>query len=327
MSTTRIIFRPLLAIVLISFKQCVRQPLYLVLTLSALLLIGIHPLIAVFTFEDHLKLVIDGGLATLMGFGWLLGVFSAHHSVNQDFATNAITLIMAKPVNKSIYFIAKQLGLLAALSLYFLFAAVGVLASARIARDQFDLDRGLATGYFGGLILAGIVGGLIHYFKRKSFSASVLSILAIFWVGMSGHLLLHPHGNVSDIASIPAWETMLKSMILIHMAILVMGVIAAVCSLRCNLVMNLGICGLIFMVGLVSDYFLNVNGYHIEMIFHAVIPNWQLFWLTDALTLNQSIPQSYCLWALGYGLFLMLEFNLIGWLLLADMEAGAPGRD
>jgi hypothetical protein len=318
-------FIQLRAIATLTFKQSIRQPLYLVLTLTALALIGMQPFIAIFTFHDHLKLVADGGLATLIGFGWIIGVFCAHECLNQDIANNAITLIVAKPVKKSTYFLAKQMGLLAALCLYFILTAIGMLAALRIARDQFDIDWSLALIYYGGLIAAGIGGGLKNYYTRKSFSASTIFFLALLFLGLVFYLFqTRPDYAIIGKESSPAFGLVFKTLILILMPILVMGVFSAICSPHCNLVMNLGVCSLIFGVGLVSDYFFNVDGNVLAWALHAVIPNWQLFWMTDALSLNHDIPLSYCLTASGYGLFLIFQFNLIAWLVFRKMEPGNP---
>jgi len=54
---------------------------------------------------------------------------------------------------------------------------------------------------------------------------------------------------------------------------------------------------------LVSDYFWGTRakaGSCWASILYAVTPNWQLFWMADALEQNNEIPLSYLGEALGY---------------------------
>ena len=62
------------------------------------------------------------------------------------------------------------------------------------------------------------------------------------------------------------------------------------------MVPTLAICSALFLLGLVSDYFWGERakaGSWWASILYAVTPNWQLFWLADALEGTQKIPLSY----------------------------------
>ena len=95
-----------------TFRECLRQPIYIILLLTALAIIGIHPMVAVwFTFRGQEKLVVDGSLATIMLFGWIMAVLGASHTIDREIETGTVLLILAKPVSRTEFIIAKILGL------------------------------------------------------------------------------------------------------------------------------------------------------------------------------------------------------------------------
>ena len=73
---------------------------------------------------------------------------------------------------------------------------------------------------------------------------------------------------------------------LILMALLILAALALACSTRVEAVPTLAICSSLFLLGLVSDYFWGERakaGSWWASMLYAVTPNWQLFWLADAL--------------------------------------------
>ena len=71
---------------------------------------------------------------------------------------------------------------------------------------------------------------------------------------------------------------------------------AIACSTRFELIPTLAICSGLFLLGLMSDYLfgrLADAGSWWASALYTVVPNWQLFWLADALENKKSIPWSY----------------------------------
>ncbi|MDD5729295.1 MAG: hypothetical protein PHV59_12100, partial [Victivallales bacterium] len=89
------------------------------------------------------------------------------------------------------------------------------------------------------------------------------------------------------------------------LSVSMMAAVTVVFATRLELVANLTVCSVIFFLGLISSYLFQGNtGYpvldFICRIIYAILPNWQFFWLADALATRQVIPFSYLIWSAVY---------------------------
>ena len=93
-------------------------------------------------------------------------------------------------------------------------------------------------------------------------------------------------------------------------------------SAKLDMVANLLISATLFFAGLVSDYFLgNAAGNpSLKALLYALIPNWQFFWLADALNNKQLIPWAYVGWAGIYIIFYISLCSVIAVTLFSDKE-------
>ena len=77
---------------------------------------------------------------------------------------------------------------------------------------------------------------------------------------------------------------------------------------------SLAICACLFMLGLVSDYFFgqsSSDGSISAIALRTIIPNWQLFWIADALYGERTVPWSYVTNAFGYAVaYLVFALSL-----------------
>jgi hypothetical protein len=92
--------------------------------------------------------------------------------------------------------------------------------------------------------------------------------------------------------------------ILILFALWILAAVAIACSTRLDTIPTLAICSAIFLIGLMSDYFFGKRaeaGEWWASVLYSAIPNWQLFWLADAIETGKSTFQwAYVGKALGY---------------------------
>ena len=116
----------------------------------------------------------------------------------------------------------------------------------------------------------------------------------------------------------------LFSLLLVLFAIWAMGTLATALSTRLPLVGNLMVCGVIFVIGLMSDYLLgrHAAGNWFAAAAYAAVPNWQLFWVADALAAGQPIPWQYVALGAGYIFLFVAFFTALAVVLFTDREVG-----
>ncbi len=389
-----------------TFRECLRQPIFVILLLSTLTIIGTYPRMSMFVFREQEKLVTDGALATILIFGWITAVLCASHSIHREIETGTVLLILSKPVNRALFIIAKIFGIVSALTVFVWISGIGALFAVRIASDQFEIDWGVMVLYFAGIIIAMLYGAFANFRRSRSFSSSTtLSLCLIFTVLLVVVYFLPPYdfGYKWDKEHIGYSTNLIAAIILILFAVWAMATLATALSTQFNLVSNLTVCAIVFMVGLVPDFIyyqviemelstlkammhfwffglipflllfwlITVKHFHhrrqqrlslwnvnlafgvtlaaliihgivkvltrvhlgketilmnhsarllysiktvLAELFHSVVPNWQLFWMADALAKKATIPVSYL--ALGASYIITFIFVFFGFALL-----------
>lgn len=281
-----------------AFREALREPIFFVLLVCALFLIGLFPCLSLFVFREEIKMVVDSSMATTLVFGLITGVLSATHTVSREMRNGTVLLLMSKPVNRWSFVLAKIAGTLTALTVFVFLCDTATLISLYVAADQFQLNFGTLYIYLATLFAAAVYGAIRNYVSQASFSASavgglclalpVLLTIILLTAFRSGHQF--EHFNV-----VPA-------LILLFFAVWAMGAITVAFSTRLNMVSNLVVCAALFMLGLVSNYFIgrSIDGNILMRLLYALIPNWQFFWMADALASQQNIPANYIGWAFAY---------------------------
>jgi hypothetical protein len=110
---------------------------------------------------------------------------------------------------------------------------------------------------------------------------------------------------------------------LILFALWILAAIALACATRLELIPTLAVCTGVFLFGLMSDYLFGRRaeaGSWWAAALYAVLPNWQLFWMADALEAGKMIPWSYVGKALGYVAGYLVASLALALLLFEDRE-------
>ncbi len=304
-----------------TFREILRQPVYLLILLAVLTLIGMLPMMTLFVFREQEKMVTDSALAAVMVFGWVLAVLCSASAITREIDRGTAITVLAKPVPRLSFIIGKILGVLLALLIFWFLTSMASLISIRAATDQFRFDQAVVLVCFGAIGLSCLFGGLRNYVSKASFSMNAaLALLALYPVAMATVALM---GAEEGYTLTYAWNTV-PAFVLILYAIWIMGGLAIALSTRFSLLVNLHICAVVFVIGLMSDYFL---GRHTETsvlarVAYAAVPNWQLLWLADALAAERVIPMAYL--ALGglYTLAMMGVFITLAMALFYNREVG-----
>ena len=233
-----------------TFRESLREPIFLLVLLSALCLIGLFPVFSMFVFRAQEQLVIDSAMATTMLFGWGVAVLISSYAISREIDNGTALLLLSKPVQRPLFIIAKILGIISAVTVFWFLTALAALISVRIAGDQFRIDMPLFYMYFGALILSFVIAGVHNYVTRSSFPMSAVLALCVLIpiVAVIGQFLKY-EGETPGLY----WHIS-PALILILYSVWAMASLATTLSTRFNLISNLLLCSVLFLVGLMSDY-------------------------------------------------------------------------
>lgn len=315
-----------------TFRECLREPIYFILLASALTLIGLFPSMSLFVFREQIKLVIDSAMATTLVFGLIAAVLCASHTVSREMRNGTVLLLMSKPVHRWTFIIAKIAGIGLALCIFVFICNCATMTSLKIARDQFQLNFALMYIYFGIIVLAVVFGGFRNFSAHASFSSNtVMALLVLIPLLTVTYFLLpeSPHGAEDEHGG---YLRVIPALILIFHSVCAMGVITVAISTRLDMVPNLTVSAMIFFMGLLSGYFLSFDSGNAFInfaagILYAILPNWQFFWLADALAANRPIPMSYMLWATVYVILYIFLCSLWALALFQNREMAKDAQN
>jgi ABC-type transport system involved in multi-copper enzyme maturation permease subunit len=288
--------------------ELVRQPIFLLLMTSSAGFSVFLAAVPYFGFGDDPKLVKDSVLAVMLVSGLFGAVLSASSSVAQEIRSGTALAVMAKPVGRAQFLLAKYAGLAGALTVLTAVNLVAALLASRMAFDAYGNADALGTAIFFGCVIMGYaLGGFTNYFLRRPFVAdAVFFVVAMVGVAFVVINFVDRHGEWQAFAQGVDWR-LVPAAILILFALWLLAGLALACSTRFDVIPTLAICSGLFLLGLMSDYFfgrLAESGSGMASIFasilYTLVPNWQLFWLADALDQQRSIPWSYVGKAFGY---------------------------
>jgi ABC-type transport system involved in multi-copper enzyme maturation permease subunit len=310
-----------------TYRESIREPIFFILLMFSLILIGIFPGATLFVFREQMKLVIDSSMATTLVFVLVTAVLCAGHTVTREMHNGTVLLLMSKPVHRWSFIVAKILGIMAALMVFVFICNCATMIAVGVSEDQFWINLPGFYSYFAALTVCSIIGIAANFFQGKSFSAVAINALLIVIPIFSVIFLLLVHKNLEDVNIMQV----IMALILIFFAVAAMGTITVVFSTRIDMVANLCLCSIIFFLGLISSYMFNreFDSAFLTIAskcFYAVLPNWQFFWLADALAANQAIPWSYIAWSGVYVVLYMLFCSLWAVILFQNRELAIDVR-
>lgn len=317
--------RPFFKIATNAFMELVRQPIFLILLISSCVFIVFLASVYYFALGEDPKLMKDTGLAFIFLLGLFGAVTSASASVSRELQSGTALAVLAKPVGRARFLIAKYVGVAAALTLLCFASLVAILFASRIATDVYgEVDFTAVSIFYGAIALACLLGGFSNYFLGRPFvsDAVFLIVLMIVLAFIGMELFLKPvYTGFKEIEGVD-WR-LVPAVILILFALWLLAGLAVACSTRFDMIPTLAICSGFFLLGLMSDYLLGRpahEGNWLAGILYAVVPNWQLFWMADALVNYKSIPWSYVAQALGYVATYLAALLAISLVLFEDRE-------
>ena len=121
-----------------AFIECIREPIYFLMLISAMVLIGLFPTAALFVFREQLKFVIDSAMATTLVFSLVVVVICSAHTISREMKNGTVLLLMSKPVTRGAFVLSKILGILFSVTVFVLLCNAATLICVLIAKDRLE---------------------------------------------------------------------------------------------------------------------------------------------------------------------------------------------
>ncbi|MBN1817337.1 MAG: ABC transporter permease subunit [Sedimentisphaerales bacterium] len=283
-----------------TLTETLRQPIYLILIYTALLMMLVSPSLATYTLDEEqdLNLLREIALSTLFLAGLFISIFAAAGAVTEEIETGTITTVLSKPVSRPIFLLGKFFGISAAVLLAHYIGTLGLMMTVRhgvlfeaVDTHDWTVIIAVAVALLGGFLIS----AFLNYAYDWNFPSTL--VLTTTVLGTFGFVFLffidrdwtyNPGNNQFALFEVNA-------SILLLLAILVLVALSVLFSTRCNVIVTLSCVVGIFLLGLISDYvfgrFAQTN--LLARLAYILVPNLQVFWATDTVYTKGFIPLRY----------------------------------
>lgn len=279
----------------------IRQPISLLLTAACVVLMGFAAMQA-FQFGENGKFARDSCLSLQFIFGLAAGAYGACTTLNSEIRNGTALVVLSKPVSREVFFTAKFAGLAVFVILFSACAIPASLLCEKASPELYVTDSSALLLLLCAVPVALALAALANYrFGRPFTSTAFWLIMACLIAGLGlasvfhGRIEWDPCGHTlgQQEACTLHWR-LVPAGILVALALVVLTGIALAMATRLSTVPVITLSAGILFLGLLSDYLLAGAGPGpITAIWHSVVPNWQHFWMADALTHGGTIPWSY----------------------------------
>jgi ABC-type transport system involved in multi-copper enzyme maturation permease subunit len=247
-------------------KQSLRQPVFLLMLLLAILILVVNTIVPFFTFGDDVKMLKDVGLVTILSCGLLLAIWTASTSVAEEIEDKTAMTLLSKPINRRQFIVGKYLGILQ--SVLFLLIPVS-------------------------LCFLYLIYYKVGYDARESARTPPDWFL---WVDVNGLGFQIPLLYGERLASM---VQVLPGLILVFLEIAVLASISVAISTRLPMIANMVICLSVFVVGhltpvLVQKVFEGLEPVQFTaQLIATVLPALEIFNIQASVATGKIVPPHY----------------------------------
>ena len=339
----------LLAIARNTLFESIRQPVLLVVLVACGLLVVLSNPFSAYTLTDDNRMFVDIGMSTIFIGGAVLAAFVATNVLTREIENRTVLTVVSKPVSRAIFVLGKFLGVAGAQTIVMVFLSIlFMLVEIHGVRETVSHPWHLPVILLGsGAVLLGVAAGVwCNFFYGWVFSSTfiILStpLLALAY-GLS--LILGP--DFTPVSPAQTFQGNLWIAVLVLcVGEYVLTAIALAASTRLGQVLTLLTTVGLFLLGLLSDWLFGRRIARIDetilglteagaspdtmlqiehwllSIAYAAIPNFQVFWLADAITQDAAIPTSYLASTIPYGIAMTVVALALAILLFQRREVG-----
>jgi ABC-type transport system involved in multi-copper enzyme maturation permease subunit len=260
-----------------------------------------------YTIDDVNKLLREIGLSTLFLTSLFISIFSASGAVAKELENKTIMTVLTKPVQRPVFIIAKFFGVAFAVILAHYICTIALLMVIRhgvleTVNDPHDWTVIATAGVI--VVTVFLLSAFFNYAYDWKFSSTAIVLTGIFatlgivfLVFIDSNWQFNPKEN--HISAVDIYGS-----VLLLLAAIIIVALAVAFSSRFNIVVTLSCCIGIFLLGLVSDYafgrFAQTQLW--AKIGRFLVPNLQIFWISDAIYEGSQVPVKYILITASYAL-------------------------
>ncbi len=324
-----------------TFTEAIRQPVFVVMVMFVILWLVLNLLTSAYTLDDDNKLLIDIGLATILGFGGVLAGLIATGVISREIDSKTVLTVISKPIGRPVFVLGKFLGVAGAITMAAWIWGLVFLLTVRhkvMAGAGDQLDMPVITFGCGALLIALAVAVWGNYFYNWVFSSTFSVVLALALpLAFLLVLMINRDWQFQSITTeFVDWRTtnygekeknfgqIILAVVMVVEAVWVLCAVAVACSTRLGWVMTLVVLAAVAALGLSSDYLFGryMDDNLAARIGYAIAPNLQVHFLADALTQNHLVGWSYLVLGSAYSLLYILAMLCAGVALFQTRETG-----
>jgi len=335
------------AIARTTFIESIRQPVVLVVLVAATIFVILSNPFSGYTMEDDQRLFIDLALSTVFIAEVILAAFLATSVLSREVENRTALTVLSKPVARPTFILGKYLGVaatllaaLAFLALVFLLVEVhGTMQTVRTPYHQPVITFGVSA-----LVLALLAGTAANYLYGWAFPSTVvltgIPLLLLAYV-LS---LLFAHDWAPQAIGTKFRPEFLLAIGSLAMGLLMLVAVAIAASTRLGQLPTLVVTVTVFLLGLLSDWLFGRTIIRLDAelaarppgegslldgarllhgfcrVMYSIVPDFQVFWLADALTQKRTIPADYFAVTLPYGVMMIVAILSIATILFQRRE-------
>jgi hypothetical protein len=324
-------FNKLIAIAGNTFIETIRQPIFGILTWVAVGLLLLNPSLAAFSLESgsDSKIMKDIGLSTMLLFGLFCSAFSAAGVITREIESFTVLTVVSKPVSRPVFLSGKFLGVVAALAVAYYLLTVVFMMTIRQGVMETNADKfDMPTIIFGvtAIAISLIAAGFGNFVYGWNFSTTLLAwAIPLLTLAFNAALFFDRTWKTQSwwVTDFGDWQVVF-AVTMNFFAILILTAFAVTLSTRFSQTLTLIFCAAIFLLGLLSDYYFGLksdSGPLFAALYH-IVPNFQFFWVGDALTQGVLIPLEQVLRVAAYATLYSLGILGLGVTLFQTREVG-----
>lgn len=313
------------AVIKATTLELVSEPLFFLLTISAVGVLTIASYLHVHQFGEPSRMARDVGLSSVLIFGIVFAVFSAIRVFRREIESGTLQMALSRPISRELFFLSKTAGAFLACIVFFVIvfsSTITTVVGAEVGKIHTEMAMSAAshghchhdimpeTLWFVSLgvdactiVLPLVFGAVLNRFARFRFTTTAFAVALV--VSVSGcfyniHLACAEFGDA--VSFIPAYVKRI-----LPVGVLLLAPVAVFLSAAAALSVK-------FKDNAVASF----SG----LIFLLFLPALGNYYQTQALHRGGELPWSYVVWSFAAALPFVVAFLLMGVFFMRSKDVG-----